>query len=927
MITNSLLTTDEQRTAQKLVKVLSRMHHMSYDKQTTAANQNFSNLNHYHFNVANPSTYLYRSQHNGNGQIVVIRSNQQYLKFQLPINLYTKVDLEHMRAGQYNLTTQTIQSRNIAYDTGVEVYVDGRKVNDSYNYVTVYEGKIDLYIQASFFDTNSSLDVIAKKFSNDAPYINETLRLRNKAARSNITFDGKKTKDDVRVYHDGLLQSEGHDYEIISEVAMGRNIQINFLTSIDLNAEIEVSIDERTIYRGFDSSKANRVIAFHNLLLNKLVLPFEMMGVYHDGRRCFRQDVIYHSSRHYSINPARFNSGGTLDVFVNFNGMHTKEVEEYPEDVVRFLRTYHGNDLVNILVNNTLPESGLNWVLNTPVPPNEIPLPRDVRSTITQTKRQYVDNTIRSGIDTNAHHLIQLLSQFSRENSFTVNYSVWDIIKRERWNSRDAVDGKFGSYMVFNECMILYHFHLVEDNRRIIVMVGNKKLSPDEYYFFDSMSQGFVYIKSSIVFLEKDTVRIFMIPTYNPEQRYIEFSGSGNTFPIERVGQFHQLSDLMVYRRDGQNYTAISATITESNGQVTIAGSFAGTHILHNSSFFHHAVVEATGATISYNTLDLLTNSYLPKMTNYRIIAFRNQEFMAEGIHYNINRQAATITSVSGGFSSGDEIEVYIMEEPINYYGRCTVLNIPEFDVIYFQRTRIFGYSKQYMDLYVNGHYVEPKYIHEVALNMICINQPGIPRPHTSAFVVSRFYKPITAVEYLIQHYRNNESDWAIYLDRVIERGNYTNTIYDVLDKGDFPRAPIENEEEDYDTFMNYVAMNMRSGRVTRRIDANKWHRFWRQYDFVQTMTTEDLERVEMLINANEQQLQRQLLIKPDDSMYSLEQMWKFIQDEISGGRLVFIDNNIGNWRGRIDLADYFQYPISSRLHIEEFGFTIKNSR
>lgn len=937
------------KNSKEVRRALDKMYEVSYENLCRLENTAVNPSAHYQYDIGEKKRYTYSPNFNRNANFIKLPSNLKYLRFSLPINITSFEDKKDRRNKVLNKSIMTLEERGKLNRTSLEVYVDGIKVPDFQCYITVLDGALDLYVPDQYFEENGSfLDILTTKYNKVDKYVNVSIEnVMGTMLFTELTGLEKVNKDDIRVYKNGYLLSLNYDYSINF---MGENntaFTLVFNNDLIPSDIIEVNLDKDCIYNKIDISRKTPLISFPNELIPNLPISLDICRIYVEGRRVFQRDIEILTARHFKLKDTVYRDYARCSIFVNYIGEYIEQQHTYAEDVIRFLNHVSADEVQKILLDKIHDDTDLDWVANTECPPKSIKINNNPATIGDKTYEQWLDEAVQEYLKVNAHNIIPLLSQYAKETDVFFNYNEDKIEEMTRYNTLKETGEK--DRIIFNRAKVVFCFNKNYDRQHAVVCVDGLKILDSKVLIREFRNHCFVYVDRDVVEGSKE-VKITILPLYNEEKKFVRFTidfkqlAGPTILDINQFGILHNKEDLIVMKKSGEGYTLVKnneLTIEFIDDKVYVDifdRDLNDTYLIYNTSFYNYRLIEVEDDVtflLDFDSYNKEYDEYFPNLSRYSHLIYRNGILQAEGIDYFITDQSSYDGIERGKIvfrsvpKKDDKVELYLYEEPKLKFGKCKVLDV-DYDIIYFSRERLYGYSKNYMDLYVNGHLVRPENITEIALNLIAIKQDNIPRPYREAFVKSRFEKPILSIIDYVNFANKYPSKWAEYIDRVILENNM-GELGDIIDKLVPPidSKPEGSEGEEgsdnfypekplIDPFLDLIAKKLRSGRLPRRLDANEWMSFFKSLEFITVMTEEDLKSPTISIDPNVNNLTEMLFIDPTATLKNIDEITQIVLEEMLLGRMPLVPHNKYDYNDEITQEDYDRYPISKRLYMEE---------
>lgn len=935
------------KNSREVRRALDKMYEISYENLCRLENTAVNPSAHYQYDIGEKSRYLFKPNFNRNANFIKIPSNLKYLRFSLPINITCFEDKKDKRKGKLNKSILSLEERGKLNRTSVEVYVDGVKVPDFQCYITVLDGAIDLYVPDQYFEENGSyLDILTTSYNKSNKYVNVAIKnVMGTMLFTELLGIEKVNINDIRIYKNGYLLLPKFDYNI--SFMSDNTFTLIFSNDITVSDIIEVNLDKNCIYNKIDFSRTTPLISFPSDLIPNLPISLDLCRIYIEGRRVFQRDIEKLTARHYKLKDSVYRDYSRSSVFVNYTGYYIEKQHKYAEDVIRFLNHVTDKSLEEIFLDRIHDGTDLDWVANTQCPPESIKINNNPLTIGDKTYDQWLDEMVKKYLEVNAHNIIPLLTQYAKETDIFYHYSDEKIEEMKRFNTSKET----GEYdrISFNCAKVVFCFNKKYDTQHAVVCVDGLKILDSKVIVRHFRNHCFVYIDYDVIKGSKE-VKITVLPLYNKERKFVRFKidfdqlAMPTIIDINQFGILHNEEDLIVMKRTGEGYTLVkkenmNITFIDDKVHIDIFNrTLKDVYLVYNTSFYNYSLINVKDDVtflLDFDSYNSQYDEYFPNLSRYSHLIYRNGILQAEGIDYFVTNQG-TYDDIERGKivfrlvpKKDDILEIYLYEEPKLRFGKCKVLDL-DYDIIYFCRERLYGYSKNYMDLYVNGCLVKPENITEIALNLVAIKQDDIPRPYREAFVKSRFEKPILSIIEYILHAYENPSKWAEYIDRLIndnnmgEIGGIIDGLVPPIDNKPDNNNPSENDPNYYpekpfiDPFLDLVAKKLRKGELPRRIDANEWLLLFKTLEFITVMTQDDLYSPTVSLDPNFNNLTEMLQIDATATLKAIDEVTEIVIEEMLLGRMPLTPTNKYDFDDDITQEIYDKYPISKKLYMEE---------
>ena len=910
----------------KLQKSLHKMYETSYNTICQTENLSTNPLSHFQLYIENKNKYLYKSNYNNNANFIKMKTIERYLKFSLSINIITKEDKKDIKNKKFQKGIISLYDRGSLNRTTLEVYIDGVKIPDDVCYITVYDGSLDLYIPEKFVSNDVFMDIITKKYSNTDKFSNIIVR---NVITHNMDFTLFNTKeiniDTIKIYKNGLLLTRKLDYDVINFGFAVNKFTAIFGTKIKDDDILEIQLDPNCIYYKYDIEKLNSLITVPKDILPNLPISPGICRFYVNGRRIFNRDIEILAPRNFQIK--NFIEKSKVLFFINYENLYLDNNLVYHEDGIKAFNSLTDNELEDIFTNNKEPEAGLEWIKDLKYPPRPINVSPNPNLLKDKTFEEFIESTVKEFLVDNPHNIVPLLTEYKENYHFSYNFKVEDLQER---NSTKLDLGSIDVY-IFKKSKRVAVIPKKYEDYHILSFIDNIKI--DEKYVYTRTFNNFIYI-----YIDDDLMKnakdlsISILPVYNRNRLLKEFTiteAENQILKIDRslLGNIRTEKDIIVMKKTELGHSLqkvdIDYFISLDNNLVSIefnSKNLLEEFVIYNSSFFERNVINIKDEINIYKL-----NSKSPYYSNYTIEIYNNGKLLVEDLDFFISNQK-NITGLEEELivfrnypQKNDKLEIYHIEIPKIDFSTCKILKSNNYDLIYFNTDRNFGYGKEYIDLYINDVLVRPNNIREIALNLVAIDQDDIPRPYKYVSARSKFNDKIFDITNYIDHHKENPSKFAEYIDRLIADFNFdkideiVSNIYPEISKKPEEYDITLIERELVNPLLDQIATRLRLGLMERRIDANKYTKIFNQIDWLKYMDYKQRTSNEIEINCNDKMIKNGLNISPSDTLIPLDQLNYIVAKEVRDNKFPYLINNID-----MSEEEYYTHPISNKLYLEE---------
>ena len=985
------LLTNVGKNSEETRRALNRMFSESYNNLCSLENAEVNPHSYYSFNVGPKQARIYRPSANRNGKTVKlpVPLSRKYLKFALPLNIFCEKDKQDKRNKVATKPVLSVAERSSLNRTSLEVFADNFKVPDTECFITVMDGSTDVYVPAKYFEENGSmLDIIVRRYNKNEIYVNCTItgvsslpdvislcgcstlsqgpvRMISSCGAENMTIG----PDDFRIYKNGLLLQPDQykltpiiDYTIIS---------LTLTTELIKSDTIEICVEPDTTYHVDKISITSPIVTFPEDVL-PFLLPISpgICDIYIEGKRAFAKDIQVLSPRVFKLKESVYLENARLSVFMNYTGKLIPDNFDFKEDTSRYLHCITEQEKMDIFLNNKYPDTGLEWVTKAVFPGEKII--DETKFNSKESYEKYLDDSIKAYLDENAHNIIPLMSQFSLRTDETRVCDQKYIKDHTRTSTAEELgkisygDSTFVTFdgQTFLEEMVLFTTPKKHDTaEEILFEINDVKVKRSLAKVINSGNMFYIYVPKSL-FPKQGSFKVDIkhAPVYNKDKKCYSihvnnhFLATGSAaIDEDAFGNVQNLSDIYVYKKTKDGYSLVKENetvytlkfCTPESGKPYILftlmfPSEGDDYLLVNTSFFDYRLLTVGPNDIDWITMD--DELSRPSCSRYGLLVYVNGKLQAENNDYFLTSQLTHTSLHSGRIvfrnrpSVNDTVELYFVEEPKVRFSKCKVLNLP-YDVVYIKNLEA-GFSKEYMDLYINNVKIPEDRIVEIALNLVLIKDMPIHRPYATAFVKSRLSRPVTNIYDYIQYYQTHQSDFKLYIDRLIHDNNLDTVLKIVeafvTDETKHDIADNKVVDDDISPIIDTIAKHLRDGLISRRIDANRTLEFLKLIEYIQLMSDEDWDLPTLDLNANSHNISINLDINPLTHMKSVEEITKLVSKAMFEGKLPGLDNKHWDankefsekvsWVGTVLDKDssgeeYYQekYPISKQIYWEEY--------
>ena len=785
-------------------------------------------------------------------------------------------------------------------------------------------------------------------------------------------------EEDLRIYRNGKFLQPSY-YEL-------KFLENNRLTLIMKNNEaiypsdiFEFHIEPHTSYISHSMSISSPIIKFPRDVLPGLPIAPGLCDMYIDGQRLFDRDIEVVSPRIYRIKDTIYRDDVRLSVLMNANLDKIKPFD-YMEDTSRYFMTLGEDYIEDIILDDIYPDTGLEW-LKTSSFPEKIEY-NNAKGLITKPSiDEYTDDIIKKYIDQNGHNIIPLVGEFSEdtieEYTFDQTYvadsirlntnkelgSVTyrdDVFVSNLDTSESSYETEFGTFKSasFGEEMVVFKTRRFFDtpDEDLMIFINGIKINKVDIPIIKFKNNCWFYVpKRMIPTANNFRVTIKHVPIYNSAECLVllemdEVKVYDNVYYLDpnQFGSIQELSDIYVYKIGNigcklldpvSDYRLTFNKELGLNGTIELRfnesfkKSISDRYYITNISYYNYSQFtgnDENNMALVLDQYDIAYNCYRPKASHYNYMIFRNGILLVENVDYYITGPITSkmlyqtrIVFKNRG-EDGDFIEVYTIEEPRMKFGTCKLLDLP-YNVIYLKNS-ILGFHNSYSELIINDMIVPKENIKMIGLNMLLVKDVDyIKHPFTKIYTRSTLVRPIVSVMEYITYYNDHQSDWKLYLDRLVKEGRLDD-ILDIVEKfvTDEEKHDSYGDDEDkyIDPFLDKVARDLRDGRIARYINCNKPVTFINTEEYLQVMSEEHALMKTISLDCNLfNSISILLSIDPQIHLRSVEDITEIVSKAIKERQFPFLKNGILDANIEITDEEYYdalKYPISRKLYLEE---------
>ena len=775
-------------------------------------------------------TNIFKYEYNKNAQFVFFRHNNiKYVKFKVSINLNTILDEREKVNGIFNNDTKysTLKERSLLSRNSIEVYSDGLKVPDENVLLTVLNGSIDLYVPDKYLTSEKpSISLVLNKFSNKKKYYNQYLiNVTNKYQKIDFYKDlVSENKDNgIRLYKNGKLVN---NYSIEEGFLDLSNLSIQY------NDELEIVYRQDIQYKEVIKPE-NKVMCFPKEVLYKKPIYVDNYECYLNGVRQFPKEVKNITSRHFILD--NFKKGDIVEHYLTWNDEVLTDKNRYIDDLTQFF-DYKFDDAATIIngeYEGYLPD----YIKNINFPPEIIKVLNEDREKLGKTLVEFTEEKMKDYIAQNPEFFKYFLrNNVSRASDHYILYDSLD--EYTRMNTRTEL-GDY-NYTEFSEPKIVICTNKIGDEPSDIVhvIINGIKVNKSEVLTFTYRNKIYSYVNRSL-FTEGCKARVLVFPVYNDIYHHQIFESDTITINTDNFGYIRELDDILVMKSYENGWIAekdITKTLEGNNLIINVNVYSEGDRfIVYNSSFtLDKSVTLDDSYFIDDQPIKVLydlyrEDTYYPMISYYTPLVFKNGKLLIKGLDYEIigqyhrdNRYYAEIFFMIK-CKREDVIDILYNETYFETIGSVDFVN-SKYGLVYFQNLPI-PFDSGYIDLYVDGNYVDPKNIETISTNIIKVNNVD---NLVNIQLQSKLSIPLCSFKKFTNVFLNNPSLWHEYIKRYWIKNCQLDVFYKEWNTEGITIVsdPSLSETERINLLANEIAVMLKNGLLPRLINCNTYYDF-----------------------------------------------------------------------------------------------------
>lgn len=496
------------------------------------------------------ASHIYKDDYNRIAQSISFRSSSSFVKFYVPINLYTVEDLHEERQAHIHGNTNSKQPRHgtrqtvsrvnqiramkankVAYNyqgpssipvadnqhklisnekrgymqrTNLEVYVNGTKIPDREVLLTPVNGTVDVYFESRHLkEEGNEVVFILKKNTPKKPYRVRYVRYNN---QSNIFVDPTKQHN---VYKNGKFLIPFKDYKIEGDqfIYNGKLMEGELIEILEVNYKCYFPTSYINNHTGIIyaedliDTEGNQFKHYNKAVSTGIV------ELYVDGLRYFSDKIDDLSATFFYIKDS-FTNGKNVYYRVIFEDYENEDKHiDYLDAYNKATNFFAKRLVIDKLLNNTLdielPEYFELGNMNENYSPEYLGNFIKDPLKLNKDKDEYLYGMIKKYIMSNSYYLKHVAEQFVVEpEKYTMVYDSTNVLDYVRYDTTQELPSKY--YQTFDKSMIVFPFNCTIDRNTEFytekVYVNGRFINRGQYFLkTNDRNMLFLYVDSEIV--------------------------------------------------------------------------------------------------------------------------------------------------------------------------------------------------------------------------------------------------------------------------------------------------------------------------------------------------------------------------------------------------------------------------------------------